>query len=242
MILKKYSNRKFCKNYESHSYRNSLKKLQWPQKRGFVVWGLWDEYSWVSQILAFFGRLGRWRQMIFAVSPCPLDISECCHCSVVLDWFMVSSCIFLVVVHLPKFGSQCEELRENHKNQKWRFRNPGLFNARKWNHIRERKFELRVEKLLVWKSFKRHSRKWPWDWGGPTKRTPKGHMGKPSMLIGEKLRGNRNRGNSCLRGSEVSDWVSVWQSPSENAIFPFSSQSCGPCLPLIALPLELPTS
>ena len=35
--------------------------------------------------------------------------------TVVLDWFMVGSCLFSVFVHLPNFGSQCEEPCENYK-------------------------------------------------------------------------------------------------------------------------------
>ena len=43
---------------------------------------------------------------------------------------MVSSCLFSVVVHLPKFGSQCEEPCESYSKLKWRFRKPGHLNAR----------------------------------------------------------------------------------------------------------------
>ena len=35
--------------------------------------------------------------------------------NVVLDWFVVSSCLFGVVVHLPKFDSRCEEPSGNYK-------------------------------------------------------------------------------------------------------------------------------
>ena len=35
-----------------------------------------------------------------------------------------------MVVHLPKFGSQCEEPCKNYKNQKWHCRSPGHLNAR----------------------------------------------------------------------------------------------------------------
>ena len=80
---------------KSAKYHKGYKRaqVQWPQRCGFVVWGLRDENSWFCQTLLFGaslgdlgGSLGDDVKCFLLCRHAPLNISECCQLGI-FTWF-----------------------------------------------------------------------------------------------------------------------------------------------------------